>query len=397
MASLTTFSNTSTAENKLFLGWLLLLGVSLSLSLAVANILVALGFVYLLSMHRPLLKSVLKYHVVIALLIAALLFQCIELIHDGWILAKSSKVFLLFTFTFIIGNCLNKINAYWLPWLLSGLVLGLFIGTPLNQYLNPSYPLWATYSMTYANQAACLAITVGLLSFATKKWWVILPMLLSMALYIYMTSERAAIPALGLSGLMLLAILRKYKSLMVLILIISAGAWLYSNESAPSEHIQNVRFDIWQHGLLIAQKDMFLGRGEHHEFNQEELNLYKTYAKGEGKKHLQGVMPTQVGTGYNMSYHNQFIQFLVEYGILGCLMFFILLIFPIVQAWKVSTLDSTQSTFIVLWTAFAVHCIFETAFDAHSAIILGLLAGLMKAFIIPAAPKKLCLTVPEIP
>ena len=256
--------------------------------------------------------------------------------------------------------------------------------------------LWATYSMTYANQAAGLAITVGLLSFAIKRFWVIIPMLLSMALYIYMTGERAAIPALVLSGLVLLAVLHKYKSLMVLILMISAGAWLYSNKPTPSEHIQNVRFDIWQHALLIAQKDMFLGRGEHHEFNQEELSLYKTYATGQGRSYLQGVMPTQVGTAYNMSYHNQFIQFLVEYGILGCLMFFILLIFPIIQAWKTSKLDSTQSTFIILWTAFSVHCIFETAFDAHSAIILGLMAGLMKIFIIPCTQKKLRLSAPEI-
>jgi len=131
----------SNVESTLIPALLVLLGISLSLSLAVANILVALGFIYLLSMHKPLLKAVLKHHVVMALLIAVLLFQCIELIHDGWIIAKASKVLLTFTLTFIIGRCLNKMNTHWLSYLLSGLILGLLIGTSLNQYLNPNYAL----------------------------------------------------------------------------------------------------------------------------------------------------------------------------------------------------------------------------------------------------------------
>jgi len=380
MHATTALNINNTTETRVFFVWLVLLGVSLSLSLAVANILCALAFIYFLIKHPDLIKTQLNQRYIKYILIIALVFQCLELIHDGLFIAKASKVFLTFTITLMLGHCLRQFNLTWLPYLLLGLILGLAIGTPLNQHMHPEYPLWATYSMAYANQAAGFVITVGLLSLATKKWWVVAPILISMAYYLYMVGERAAIPALALSLIVLLIILRKYTLLLAIAAITAVTVWSYSHDSIKSQYSQNVRFDIWQHGILIAKQDLFLGRGEHHELNQAELNLYKTYASPNGKRYLDGAFPKHPDPSYNVSYHNQSIQFLVEYGIIGSLIFLIFLMTPILQAWRCSSLTHEQTTFIMLWTAFITHCCFETAFDSHSAIILGLLAGLMNTF-----------------
>ena len=78
-----------------------------------------------------------------------------------------------------------------------------------------------------------------------------------------------------------------------------------------------------------------------------------------------------------MLYHNQYIQYLVEYGILGLIIFLAFLCIPIIRVWKQEPIDLPNIVFIMIWTAFAIHCLFETSFDNHTAIVLGLLAGLM--------------------
>ena len=387
---------TSNLNTSIALVWISLLGASLSLSLAISNLLIMLALVYLLVTQRPLVQASLKLPYIKVLLCIALIFQSIEFIHDGWVLAKASKVFLLFGISFIIGHCIDKLNINYLHWLLLGLVFGIIIGTTLNHYMNPTYSLWATYSMTYANQASGFVITVGLLSIATKQWRIYIPLICLSLYYLYMTGERAALLALGFSILTALIISHRYKSILSLLLISISTSWLYSHQNIQSQYDDNVRFDIWEHGLLLAQKDLFLGRGEHHELNQDELNLYKTYATGAGKAYLQGVTPKQVTPSYNTLYHNQFIQYLVEYGLLGSLIFLIFLISPIVKAWKMHQLNHQHIALSMIFGAFLVHCIFETAFDAHSAITLGLIAGLMRIFIMPDTPKQLCFPTPKV-
>lgn len=376
MASLTAFPNTNTAEKNIFLGYLLLLGASLSLSIAVANILMVTAILYLLIKHPSVAREQFNNPFIKALLIIALLLQCIESLHDGWLVSKASKVFLTLITTLILGNFLRQCHIAWFPWLFSGLVLGLIIGTVLNQYFNPTYPLWATYSMTYANQAAGFALTVGLLSIASKKWWVIVPAFVLMIYYVYMTGERAAVLALALSMIIMLIILRKYKILIALGVIATTIAFVNSNDLIKSQYDQNVRFDIWQYAYLVALKDDFLGRGEYQNLNQEDLDLYKSFPTGNGKAYLKSVLPHHPKPSYKISLHNQFIQFLVEYGIIGALIFLYFLMIPIISAWKTHSLNHEQITFVIIWSAFVIHCIFETAFDAHTAIILGLLAGL---------------------
>lgn len=377
MASLTTSPNTNAVENRFFLGWIFLLGASLSLSIAVANIFMVIAILYLFIKHPTLIKKQFNSPIIKALVVIALLLQAIEIMHDGWFIAKASKVFLTFTITYMLGSFLQQRHIPWLLWLLSGLILGLAIGTPLNQYLNPEYPLWATYSMTYANQAAGFALTVGLLSIASKKWWVIVPTLILVIYYIYMAGERSAILALASSMIVLLIVLRKYKLLMTLGIITTAIAITYSHGSIKNEYDQNVRFDIWQYGYQIALKDNFLGRGEYQDLKQEDLDLYKSFATGNGKAYLKDVLPHHPEPSYKISFHNQVVQFLVEYGMIGSLIFLCFLVIPIISAWKTDVLSHEQITFAIIWSAFATHCIFETAFDAHTAIILGLLAGLM--------------------
>jgi len=377
--------NTHKINTLIPLIWLSLLGASLSLSLAVTNILISLGFAYLLVTQLPLVKASISLPYIKILLYIILLFQCIEWIHDGWVVAKASKVFLLFGISVVIGYCIHQLHINYLPWLLTGLVLGLMIGTPFNQHMNPTYPLWATYSMTYANQVSGFVITVGLLSIASRQWKIYIPLICLSLYYLDMTGERAAILALFLALLTALFVSHRYKSILAIIFISISASWLYLHQNIQSQYEQNVRLDIWQHGLLLAQKDLFLGRGEHHQLNQEELELYKTYATGIGRTYLESVTPKQVTPSYNTLYHNQFIQYLVEYGALGSLLFLLFLIAPIIQAWKTHQPNHPSIALSMIFGAFLMHCIFETSFDAHSAIILGIISGI----IMFNSPKKI--------
>jgi len=363
---------------KVLILWLTLLGASLSLTIAVVNTLLASAFLYILAYHRDFISKQIKQPYIQYILASALIFQCLELIHDGLIVSKVSKLLLIFALALILGKLLKSIKLPYFNCLFPSMLIGLITGTIINQYLNPHYPLWATYSMTYANQAAGLAITIGLLSLASKKWWLIAPALAGMLLYTYMSGERAAILALAGSLLILLFLLRKYKILTALAVVTVTLLSFLPSATIQQQYEHNVRFDIWHHGILIAQQDHFLGRGEKHQFNQSELNLYKSYATGPGLNYLQHVIPHEPIEHYNMLYHNQYIQYLVEYGILGLIVFLTFLCIPIIYVWQQKTIQFPNIVFIMIWTAFAIHCLFETSFDNHSAIILGLLSGLMQ-------------------
>jgi len=372
-------NKTHITQERIIYAWLFLLGASLSLSLAIANILVAFGFIYVLSKHGDFILEQFKQPYIQYILFTIFTFQCIEFIHDGLFLSKASKVFMTFSMLLILGNYLRTLKITSFPHLFAGLMIGLILGTTLNQYFNPSYPLWATYSMTYANQAAGLAITTGLLSLVTKRWWIITPSLLAMLLYIYMTGERASIVALVCAIAVLLIFARKHKILIGLAMLTALAASMFSTSSSSiqQQYEHNVRFDIWHHAILITQKDRFLGRGEKHQLSQSELDLYKTYASGAGLQHLQHVVPSQPTAAYNMLYHNQFLQYLVEYGVIGLAFFLLFFLLPLRYIWQQNTPDYHALIFAMIWISFAIHCIFETSFDSHSAIILGLLAGLM--------------------
>lgn len=373
--------------------WLPLLGASLSLTIAVVNGLLTLAMLYLLVRHRDFIRKQIRLPYMQYILASSLLFQFIELIHDGFIISKAGKLLLIFALALIAGRFIKSLRVPYFTYLFPSMVIGLITGTLVNQYLNPNYPLWATYSMTYANQAAGLAITIGLLGLTSKKWWVIVPSLTAMLLYTYMAGERATILALSGALLMLLVMLRKYNILVALTVITLT---LFPSSTIQQHYERNVRFDIWQHGILIAQQDFFLGRGEKHQFNQAELDLYKSYAKGAGLNYLQSVMPKEPTGQYNMLYHNQYVQYLVEYGILGLAAFLVFLLIPVITVWLQRSTEFSSITFTMIWVAFAIHCAFETAFDNHSAIILGLLAGLMNPFSHDNCSKDLSSKSPKI-
>jgi O-antigen ligase len=371
--------------------WLAFLGLSLSISIAASNILIVVMLLYLSARHPSSLKERLKSKTFIILISAACIFQVMGIIHDGWFITKAAKIFLLFSFTLLLGNVLRSFNIRWLPWFLSSLVIGLAIGTALSLHLRPEYALWATYSMKYANQAAGLALTIGLLSYATKKHWLFILLLSGALLYINGTGERSGILSLVTAFAALLFIMHKYKILLALPLIIIALA-LISDTISPNSYIEqmkggyqhNVRFDIWTHGFLIAQQDNFIGRGEHHDFTEQERAIH-TNASPEGKVYLSDrLFPTGLSDKAHeeiqLSYHNQAVQYLVEYGLLGLLIFVILIFYPIILAWRRNRHDHTFAAGIMIWSAFAMHCLFETSFDNHSVIIIGLLSGLTQIF-----------------
>ncbi|MBL4759876.1 MAG: O-antigen ligase family protein [Mariprofundaceae bacterium] len=367
----------SQLTSKVLLLGLTVLGASLSLTIAVVNTLLALALLYMLACHRDFMLKQAQQPYIRYILASALLFQCIELIHDGLIVSKAGKLLLIFALTLMLGKLLNSMKIPYFNYLFLSMAVGLIAGTIINQYLNPHYPLWATYSMTYANQAAGLAITIGLLSLVSKKWWIIVPSLAGMLLYTYMSGERAAILAFAGALLILLFLLRKYKILTALTVITITFFSFLPSTTIQQQYEHNVRFDIWHHGILIAQQDHFLGRGEKHQLNQSELDLYKSYATGPGLNYFQRAMPDKPTAHYNVLYHNQYIQYLVEYGILGLIIFLIFLCVPITHVWRQKTIEFPNIVFIMIWTAFAIHCMFETSFDNHTAIILGLLSGLM--------------------
>ena len=357
--------------------WLALLGASLSLTIAIVNGLLALATLYLLVRHRDFIRKQIRLPYMQYILASSLLLQSIEFIHDGFIVSKAGKLLFIFALALITGRFIKSLKVPYFIYLFPAMVIGLIAGTLINQYVSPNYPLWATYSMTYANQAAGLAITIGLLGLSSKKWWIIVPSLAAMLLYTYMAGERAAILALAGALLALLLMLRKYHIVAVLAALTMITLALVPASTIQQHYERNVRFDIWQHGILIAQQDCFLGRGEKHQFNQAELDLYKSYAKGAGLSYLQRAMPKKPTEQYNMPYHNQYIQYLVEYGILGLAAFLAFLLIPVITAWLQRPSEFSSIVFSMIWVAFAIHCVFETAFDNHSAIVLGLLMGLM--------------------
>ena len=377
--------------------WFASLGLSLSISLAASNILIVGMLLYLCAQHLPRVKEQLKSKTLIILISVACLFQIIGIIHDGWFITKAAKIFLLFSFTLSLGNILHSLNIRWLPWFLSSLIIGLIIGTVLNQYFRPEYPLWSSYAMSYANQAAGFALTIGLLSYATKKHWLFILLLSGSLFYTSMAGERSGLFSLAAAFIALLFIRYKYKMLLALPLIV-VGVGLITITVTPNTQMEkitteylknNVRFDIWTHGFLIAQQDAFLGRGEQHSFTAEERTIVTDLNYG-GQIFFSNTFPKGLSEAayeaIRVSYHNQAVQYLVEYGLFGFLIFVILLIYPIALAWRRDEYNRTFATGIIIWSAFAMHCLFETSFDNHSVIIIGLLSGLTQIFSYQSSP-----------
>lgn len=371
--------------------WFVCIGFSLSISLAVSNVLIIIMLLYLSVRHFPAMKEQLQSKTFIILISAACIFQVIGIIHDGWLVTKAARIFLLFSFTLLIGNILHSLNIRWLPWFLSSLIIGLIIGTVLNQYFRPEYPLWATYSMKYANQAAGLALTIGLLSYATQKNWLFILLLSGSLFYTSMAGERSDLFSLAAAFIALLFIRYKHKMLLALPLIV-VGVGLITITVTPNTQMEkitteylknNARFDIWTHGFLIAQQDAFLGRGEEHSFTAEERTIVTDLNYG-GQTYFSNAFPKGLSEAayeaIRLCYHNQAVQYLVEYGLFGFLIFIMLLIYPFVLAWRRDEYNRTFATGIIIWSAFAMHCLFETSFDNHTVIIIGLLSGLTQIF-----------------
>jgi O-antigen ligase len=245
--------------------------------------------------------------------------------------------------------------------------------------------------MKYANQAAGLALTIGLLSYATKKYWLFILLLSGSLFYTYMAGERSDIFSLAAALTALLLIRYKHKMLLALPLAVVVLG-LVTLTVTPSTQIEkitneyltnNARLDIWTHGFLIAQQDAFLGRGEEHAFTAQERTIY-TNLSSSGEVFFSNTFPADLSEAayeaIRVSYHNQAVQYLVEYGLFGFLIFVMLLIYPFVLAWRRDEYNRTFATGIIIWSAFAMHCLFETSFDNHSVIIIGLLSGLTQIF-----------------
>lgn len=369
--------------------WLACLGLSLSISLAVSNILVAAMLLYLFTRHMDQVKKQFHSKLFVILISAACIFQTIGIIHDGWMVTKALKIYLLFSTTLLIGNVLTTLNVRWLPWLLSGLFIGLVAGTALNLYFRPEYPMWATYAMSYANQAAGFALTIGLLSYASRKNWLFALAMLGAVYYLFMAGERSGVISLIAALFVFMFVRHQYRFIVSLPVIATVGmlllsVWMPTTYSqVQDKFLKDVRLDLWTHGLLIAEKDHFLGRGEHQSFSEQERNI-NTHLSIAGKQFLHRTYPPGLSDHeyekIQLSYHNQFIQYLVEYGILALLFYVAFLTYPIVLAWRSESVDRIRLSGIMIWSAFAVHSLYETSFDNHSVIIIGLISGLTQLF-----------------
>jgi len=378
----------SSFESRAIQIWLACLGFSLSISLAVSNILVAIMLLYLFIRHMDEVKQQLHSNLFVILVSAAFIFQVIGIIHDGWMVTKALKIYLLFSVTVLTGNVFHALNIRWLTWFLSGLFAGLVAGTALNLYFRPEYKLWATYAMSYANQAAGFALTVGLLGYASKKNWLFVLSLLGIFVYIFMAGERAGIVSLIAAFLVLLFVRHQYKLIVSLSVIVATGALLLSvwmpasSAELQNKFLKDVRIDLWTHGLLIAEKDHFLGRGEHQAFTEQERNI-NPHLSTAAKEHFENVYPLNLSDQeyekIELSYHNQLVQYLVEYGALALLFYIGFLLYPIIQTWR-SEADRIRLSGIMIWAAFATHSLYETSFDNHSVIVIGLLSGLTQIF-----------------
>lgn len=379
-------------ESRAFQVWLAMLGLSLSLSIAFVNLLVIAIVLYLAFRHTDTLKGQLKSPTIVVYLAVAVLFQVTGMIHDGLLITKAAKVCTLFALAIIIGNTFLLLNIRWQQTLLYSLMIGLALGTGLNLFIRPEYPLWATYSMSYANQAAGFAVTVGLLCYATGKNWLIALGVLGAFIYLVMAGERSGVASLVAAMMVLFFVRKQYKALFAIPTLAIIVITLYSQLSPGSfdkmkDAVTNdLRRDLWSHALLIAQKDHFMGRGERLSFDMNDRQIL-TPVTPLGENYFSTIFPPELPEEQlqriQLSYHNQSIQLLVEYGFVAPLLFIALLLFPIVRTWKGTRQDQVTLAAIMIWGGFAMHSVYETSFDNHSAIIVGLICGLAQLFPMP--------------
>ena len=386
-------SGLSSMETRGLQIWLVCLGFSLSISLAVCNILMAGMLVYLVIKHAPAVKEELRSPICIALITVACLLQLIGIIHDGWLATKATKIYLLLSFSILIGQILHSLDIKWLPYLIYSMMIGMVAGTGLNLYFRPEYHLWATYAMSYSNQAAGLALTIGLLSYATKEKRVFLVIMAAALFYLFMSGERSGVISLAAAFLAVLIISRRVKILLSLGALFVAALLTIAitqpdtlSRTFDSSDPADARIELWKHAISIAEKDGFVGRGEHQDYTAEERSyqpsltspkkfqrlLSKVFPQGLSDKEYQALPP--------ISYHSQPFQHLVEYGLIAVIIYMMLVIYPIIVAWRKRDCDSFTIAGVMLWSAFAAHSLFETSFDNHSVIVIGLLSGLTQIF-----------------
>ncbi|RME59407.1 O-antigen ligase domain-containing protein [Candidatus Parcubacteria bacterium] len=144
-------------------------------------------------------------------------------------------------------------------------------------------------------------------------------------------------------------------------------------------NVDQARIDLWKNAWKLAKYDHFLGRGE----KQFETGrgVLRACCPAEHPGHWEDILdaPSDSPEYYqNISFHNQIVQALVEYGLPGAAIMAVFLFFPFVcsigKSWHLSV-SGRYAMGIGLWVAFIVHNMFELGLYNSSAILMGFLAG----------------------
>lgn len=157
------------------------------------------------------------------------------------------------------------------------------------------------------------------------------------SLVVLATQSRGTLVALGLSGLIILTLQKKYKLLSLSLLLSFIGfagiVYIMGDFSDFISRADNGRFDIWAKGLRLAMQHPVIGTGFGHETSYE----------------------TDLGTW--RSTHNLYIGTLVYHGIMGLIMFFIVW----AQTFK-KVFDKND----LVWASIMIYATFFGLFEFHT-------------------------------
>jgi len=368
-AALKTASNT----------WLLLLGFTIPVSVALQNI-IAFGGCALILGYAIWNRQVHLNHWHYIILAISAFFFISGWVHDG-ALSRTGNL-LLIMLAFILAARHIQVSESSFRYLAIGLLIGLLIGFGIDAYRRPEYPLWATCAAKYANEAGFLGLIALLLALSLKTPWRWLAIAACFG-FIVMTGAKSSLFALaggvGILTLVQYSATHSVKKLLFGVgglLMLAIPATIYFSGDAIHLSVEQPRIDLLSHGLKIAEHDNWLGRGEQQFSKQEIENLPQWLPLGHGffASSIQGMAP--IHGSYNVPFHNLFMHALVEHGLAGLMVLLLLFILPFIIFFTSPSHSFEIAIGLAIWTAFCIHSFFELGLYNASAILMGLVAGL---------------------
>lgn len=367
--------------------WLLILAIFVPISVAMQNVVAIGGGLFILA--RGFFSKRLQFTILDGLFLAGVAsLYLIEWMHDGSP-SHLGGLALLFYFLVKVGENIRGQLPEWAIIVTIGLAVGMLVGFFIDVYRRPEYDLWATSGIKYANEAAFAAVVGFFFAFECAKKAIAFVAMSFFLLFVVMAGARASMLGL-LGGVGLIFSLKKNVRAVLALLVtigIAGGILLLGKLPDPIHsrvalEIDQPRLDLWRHGWQLAVEDRFLGRGEE-QFSSYQVETMRKRLSTEGGYWASLFKRASHHRSLNISFHNEIVQVLVEYGAVGAGLVMSLLFFPLLILFKRAKKKVLRSTHVVgigLWSAFIVHNMFELGFYNSSCILMGLAVGLFDLF-----------------